>query len=188
MRCLIALVGLAFACALPTGRADDRPWLQRIAERTPLPRRPVEHSAARAGYPQSVSQMAIPGVTRYDNGGYIGGGSIRNNSLVARGPGSATGPVYDGTFGTDYSGVRLHLGRVFLAPSADPSHGRPIYLAYRAEGHRLPDPFAIRPLRKAVLEAREDREERLHGKEGGGHGSEGGHGAEAGAGKEGGHE
>jgi hypothetical protein len=88
----------------------------------------------------------------------------------------------------DYTGVRAHLGRVFLAPSTDPSQGPPIYLGYVAEGRRVTDIFALRPFRKAVLEKREDAEEREHGAEGhggGGHG-EGGHGAEGGHAPEGG--
>ena len=183
MRRPLALAGLVLV-SLSAARADDRPFLQRCAERTPLPRTPVEHTAERAGYPLGVSRMAQPTYGRYDHGGYLGGASLRNNNLLARGPGSAVGPVYDGTYGTDYTGFREHLGRVFLAPSADPSLGRPIYLAYSPEGRRLTDVFALRPLRKAVLEKREDAEERQHGKEGG-HG-DAGH-APEGAGKEAGH-
>ena len=187
MRRSLALAGLALVSLSPAARADDRPLLQRIAERAPLPRTPVEHTADRAGYPLSVSRHAVPTYTRYDHGGYVGGASLRNNNLLARGPGSAVGPVYDGTYGTDYTGFRAHLGRVFLAPSADPSLGRPIYLAYSSEGRRLTDVFALRPLRKAVLEKREHAEEREHEKEHGekGHG-EAGH-APEGAGKKDGH-
>ena len=164
---LLAVVALS----APLARADDRPWLQRCAERTPCPRTPVEHSAARAGFPQSVHSHAVPSVTRFDYGGYIGGGSIRCNDLHARGPYSATGPLKDGTYGTDYAGVRNNLGRLFLAPSEDPSLGRPIYLGYVAEGRRVPDVFALRPFRNAVLAKREAAEEHR------GHGLLGGHGA-----------
>jgi hypothetical protein len=187
MRRLLVLAGFVCVCvSLPT-HADDRPFLQRIAERTPPAIWPREHSAERAGYSQSVSRIAIPGVTRFDNGGYVGGASLRNNNLLARGPGSATGPITDGTFATDYTGVRANLGRVFLASSDDPSRGNPIYLAYRAEGHRVPDVFALRPFRKAFLEAREGGEEK-HGGEEGAHGEEGGHGPENGEKKDEGHE
>jgi hypothetical protein len=99
---------------------------------------------------------------------------LRNNNLCARGPGSATGPIRDGTFATDYTGLRAHLGRVFLAPSTDPGAGRPLYLSYSAEGRRVPDVFALRPFRKAVLEKREAVEEMKHGTEGGA-GQGGGH-------------
>ncbi|AMV28694.1 hypothetical protein VT84_30090 [Gemmata sp. SH-PL17] len=182
MRRLLALVGVtSFVFSAPS-RADDRPLLQRIAERTPAPLVNIEHSAARAGYPLNVKRHAIPSVTRFDQGGYVGGGSLRNNSLIARGPGSATGPTQDGTYGTDFGGFRAHLGRVFLASSNDLSRGRPAYLAYRTDGPRVLDVFALRPLRKAVLERREDAEEMHHGKEehgAGGHGAEG-HGPEGG--------
>ncbi len=147
----------------------------------------------RAGYPQSVSCLAKPSVTRFDQAGYVGGASLCNNNLLARGPGSATGPVLAGTFATDYAGVRTNLGRLFLAPSTDPSHGHPIYLSYRAEGPRVPDPLALRPFRTAVLAKREADEERRHGAEGhgegahGGEGGEGGHPPEGGEGKGGGH-
>ncbi len=143
----------------------------------------IEHSMQRAGYPLNVKPHAKPSMTRFDHGGYVGGGTLRGNSFLASGPGSATGPVHDGTFGTDFGGFRAHLGRVFLAPSYDPSsNGRPIYLAYRAETIRVTDVFALRPFRKAVLEKREDKEH--------GHGKEGGHGGGEhgkGEGKEGGH-
>jgi hypothetical protein len=175
-------------------QAGDHPWLERFAQRTPYPCRPIDHSAERAGTPLTVSRLAAPSMTRSDGAGYIGGASIRNNNLSARGPCSAVGPIYDGTFGTDYTGVRQHMGRVFLAPSSDASVGRPIYLGYVAEGRRVTDIFALRPFRKAVLEKKEEAEERKHGKEGhgeGGHGEAGhapeaGHGAEGGM-KEGGH-
>ena len=185
MRRSLALTGLLALSLAPAGRADDRPFLQRMAERTPMPHAFIDHSMERAGNPQSVSRHAAPSVTCRDHGGYLGGASIRNNNLLARGPGSAVGPVQDGTFGTDYTGFRAHLGRVFLAPSNDPSQGRPIYLAYISEGPRVKDVYAGRPFRKAVLEKREDAEHREHGKEGG-HGGEAGH-APEGAAKEGGH-
>ncbi|MFM8271641.1 MAG: hypothetical protein ACKODX_04820 [Gemmata sp.] len=178
MRRSLALAGLTFVALAPnspSARADDRPLLQRIVERTPCPRIPLEHSMARAGYPLAVSPHAVPSLTRFDNAGYIGGGSLKGNDLLARGPGSATGPVCDGTFGTDFTGFRQHLGRVFLAPSVDPSRGPSFQKLYNADGPRVVDVLALRPLRKAVLEKREDSEHRRHGGEG--HGAEG-HGKE----------
>lgn len=179
MRRSAALAGFALlSFAVPVARADDVSYtrLERWAMRAPLPRVPPEHSAARAGNPLSVKPHAVPSVTRFDHGGYVGGARVCGNNLCASGPGSATGPIYDGTFATDFGGFRAHLGRVFLAPSADPSRGEPIYKRYNADGPRVLDVFALRPLRKAVLEAREDAEHRKHGVEGhgaGGHGSEG---------------
>ncbi|MBY0398457.1 MAG: hypothetical protein K2X91_18575 [Thermoleophilia bacterium] len=186
MRTSAALAG-ALVVSLPTfAHADDRPLLQRIAERTPCPHTPVEHSAARAGFPLTVKPHAIPSVTRFDHGGYIGGGSLKGNSLIARGPASAVGvPQQLGTFGTDFGGYRAHLGRVFLAPSFDPSRGPSAQKLYNADGPRVVDVFALRPLRKAILEAREHAEEEKHGGEHGkgGHGAEGGHGEKGGEGK-----
>jgi hypothetical protein len=183
MRRSITLAGFALLSLSPIACCGDHSRLDHFVQRAPLPKLPQEHSAERAGYPQSVSSWAQPSVTQHDYAGYVGGGSIRNNNLHARGPGSATGPLTDGTFATDYAGVRANLGRLFLAPSDDPSCGRPIYLAYRAEGPRVPDPLALRPFRNAVLAAREAAEhggECGHGE--GGHG-EGGHAPEGGEGK-----
>ncbi|MBP3956868.1 RNA polymerase sigma factor [Gemmata sp. G18] len=112
-----------------------------------------------------LARLAVPSVTRFDQGGYVGGASLRINSLIARGPGSAVGPTQDGTYGTDFGGFRAHLGRVFLASSDDPSRGRPAYLSYRADGPRIVDVFAIRPLRNGILAKREAAEEMHHGKE-----------------------
>jgi hypothetical protein len=185
MRWFVALAGLALFSHFPDAPAGDHPWLDRFVQRAPCPRNPPEHSMERAGYPQSVKSHAVPSVTRYDHAGYIGGASVCNNCLRARGPGSATGPVTTGTFGTDYGGVHAHLGRVFLAPSYDPSCGHPIYLSYRAEGPRVPDPLALRPFRNAVLAAHEatgcGHAEGGHCE--GGHGGEAGHALEGGEGK-----
>jgi hypothetical protein len=191
MRWTIALAGVV-PLFLSPARAGDHSWLDRFVQRAPLPRQPQEHSAERAGYPLAVRAHAVPSVTQFDAGGYIGGASLRNNCLRAHGPGSATGPLQDGTYGTDYVGCRQHLSRVFLAPSTDPSAARPIYLRYRAEGPRIPDPFALLAFRKAVFAAREEAEgghgegghgEGGHGEGGHGEGGEGGHKAEGGEGK-----
>jgi hypothetical protein len=177
----------AFHPAKYDGTCESR--LDRFAQRTPYPHRPVEHSMARAGFPQSVRPHAVPSVTCYDNAGYVGGARLKHNNLLGRGPGSATGPIYDGVFATDYTGVRQHMGRVFLAPSVDPSKGKSFSRGYWAEGPRVTDVFAIRPLRNAILEQHADQgkhgccHDEEHG--GGGHG-EAGHGAEGGK-KEGGH-
>lgn len=151
--------------------------LDRFAQRAPMPcllRWPLDHSMDRAGYPQNVRKHAVPSVTEHYNAGYVGGRRLLHNNLAGRGPGSATGPIYDGVFAIDWTGFRQHMGRVFLAPSADPSKGRYFYRGYWAEGPRVTDVFAIRPLRKAVLALHEDAEHG-HGEHGGGHG-EGGHG------------
>ncbi len=138
----------------------------RFVERTP-PRKPVDHTMQRAGYPRNIAWWARPSVSKYDANGYIGGGSLKGNSLLAKGPSYATGPIESGTFGSDFAGFRLRMGRVFLAPSADPGRGPSLSRGYRTDGPHVPDIFAIRPLRKAILEKKEDIEKRNgeHGEE-----------------------
>ena len=132
----------------------------RFVERTPMPRKPVEYTMPRAGNPRSIAPWAVPSVTRYEAGGYIGGGSVKGNSILAKGPASATGPIGEGVYGTDFAGFRMRMGRVFLAPSANPAAGPSIARNYRTDGPHVPDVFAIRPFRKAILEKKEDLEER----------------------------
>ena len=108
----------------------------------------------RAGNARNIAPWAVPSVTRFDAGGYIGGGSLRGNTAMA------TGQITEGTYGTDFTGFRMRMGRVFLAPSADPSAGASIARNYRTDGPRVPDVFAIRPFRKAILEKKEDIAER----------------------------
>jgi hypothetical protein len=111
----------------------------------------------RAGNPTRVSRFAVPTVTAANAGGYVGGGRLFGNRVLARGHGAVTGPNYAGTFGTDYAGLHVRPGRVFLAPSYDPSVGPTIARSYRTGGHYPPDVFALRPFRKAVIEAKEAR-------------------------------
>ena len=103
---------------------------ERFVERTPPQLFPQPHTMSRAGNSASVAWWATPGVGRCDAGGTVGG-----------------------TFGLDFVGKRP--GRVFLSPSADPSRGTPIANNYRTDGPHVPDVFAARPLRKAILEKRE---------------------------------
>lgn len=132
----------------------------RFVERTPLPKKEIDHTMERAGNPRRIAWWAAPSVKKHDAVGYIGGGSVKGTSLSARGPYSATGPTLDGTVGSDFAGFHLRMGRVFLAPSADPSQGNNIAHAYRTDGPHVPDIFTLRPLRKAVLEKKEDIEKR----------------------------
>ncbi len=166
--------GVALLVLATTTRADDPPspyacgcsesWLDRFVQRTPCPRRPVLHTMQRAGYPQETSKRAGPGLGSREYGGYVGGGQLCLNphTLLARGPMTGSGPQDYGTYGTDFGGLRARLSRVFLAPSTDPSRGVPIAWNYIAEGRRVTDVFAARPLRKAILEQHEEKEHR-HG-------------------------
>ena len=146
----------------------------RFVERTPYPKYPHVHTMERAGYPMEVRPHATPSVTFRDVGGYIGGGRLRHNNFFVRGPFAATGPVNDGTYGTDYAGIRVRPGRVFLGASADPSAGPSFGRGYRTDGPFPTDVFALRPFRKALVEKREAAEERRHGHENG-HGHQNGH-------------
>jgi hypothetical protein len=170
---LLALAGAADAGDPPSPYACPctESWLDRFVQRTPRPCWPAANTMQRAGYPQQISKCAAPSLSCRDYGGYVGGAKpcLNPRNLMARGPMSGNGPQYYGTYGTDYGGLRGHLARVFLAPSEDPSRGYPIAWNYRAEGPRVTDVFAARPLRKAILEQHEEKEHR-HGYEAEGHG------------------
>ena len=108
---------------------------ERFVERAPAQIFPQAHTAGRAKNSMAVAWWARPGVGRCDAGGTVGG-----------------------TFGLDFVGKRP--ARVFLAPPADPSRGLPLASGYRTDGPHVPDIFAARPLRKAILEAKERKPDR----------------------------
>ena len=167
MRRPILIAGIVFLVLPVAAGAGEFTFLERCAMRTPKPCWPAPHTMERAGYPQEIARFNQPSVTCYDRPGYVGGARLfHNNNVVTRDPTVVTGPVQNGTFATDYAGVRGRLGRVFLASSNDPSKGYPISWNYIAEGPRVKDIYNIRPLRNAILELHEDGEERRHGKEG----------------------
>jgi hypothetical protein len=130
---------------------------ERFVERAPLPRNPQPHMMQRSGDSRRIAPWATRSVSRFEAGAYIGGGSLKGNDLLATGAASAAGPTTDGTFGTDFAGFRMRMGRVFLAPSADPSCGNSMTRSYRTDGPHVPDVFALRPLRKACLMKREEQ-------------------------------
>ncbi|MBA4189549.1 MAG: hypothetical protein C0467_16310 [Planctomycetaceae bacterium] len=127
---------------------------ERFVERAPR-RTPVPHTMERAGYPTTVKPNAIASVPTQFVGGYIGGAKLRGNNVFARGAVATVGAIQDGTYGIDYAGIQTRPGRVFLAPSYDPSIGPTIARAYRTDGPQVLDVFSLRPVRKAVIEARE---------------------------------
>jgi hypothetical protein len=145
-------LGVVVAVGLVVSAASAQ---ERFVERAPPPKHPPADTMARAGYPQAVARWAIPGVTRTEAGGYVGGGSLRGNRILARGPFAAAGPRLDGTFGWDFAGFQVRPGRVFLAPSADPAAGAVVARNYRTDGPHVPDVINLRPVRRAVLEKRE---------------------------------
>jgi len=159
-----ACVFLASCAAIPDHPPHREP---RVAERTPLPRVAPPNTLERAGNSNHIAPWAIPSVTSHEAGGYVGGGSLfHNNRPLAKGIGSTAGAPGDGTFGLDYVGFGHRPARVFLAPSPVPSAGVAIADNYKTDTHYPPDVFNIRPLRKAVVEKREDAHERRHGGEG----------------------
>jgi hypothetical protein len=170
-RSILLASALALVPFVSTASADDRPLLQRIAERTPQPHRPVEHTMARAGYPMDVKPQAIPSLTQFYLPGYIGGGTHAPMVLRSSGPASAVGHVHDGVFGSDFAGFALRGGRVFLVPVSDPQRGNVFSRGYSPEGPRTGDIGVLRPYRKAVLELRAAKEHEAEGGEGkgGGH-------------------
>jgi hypothetical protein len=154
-----ACVVLASCKAIPDHEPHREP---RFAARAPLPLVAPPNTLARAGNSDTVAPWAIPGVTRYEAGGYVGGGSLKSSQPLRRST-AAVGAPGDGTFGLDFVGFRHRPGRVFLAPSPDPSDGVPIADNYKTDVVFPKDVFNIRPVRKAVLERREERD---HGGEG----------------------
>lgn len=149
MRSPLALVVLCVA----SGSAFAQ---QRFVERTPQIRHPIPHTMERAGCPQNVKAHSFPSVPDNTTGGYVGGHRLRHNNIFAKGHYVAPGALAAGTYGTDYAGIAIRPGRVFLAPSYDPSIGPTIANAYRTDGPQVKDVFSIRPLRNAILEKRED--------------------------------
>jgi hypothetical protein len=151
----------------------------RFVERAPVQKHLGPSSQWTAGNSASVACWAVPSPSKCYTAGYVGGASLlHGNNPCARGPCVAPGPVTTGTFGWDFGGFRMRPGRVFLAPSPSGANRSVIANHYRAEDpFHVPDVFALRPFRKAVLEKHEAKEERHGGGEhAGGHGGEHGNG------------
>ncbi len=110
--------------------ASSHAGAQRFAERTPLPRVP----AVAPAWPSD----GLPPPARF--------------ARPSTSPKLAVGTIH-GTFGYDY--VNRRPGRVFLTPSAEPLRGPSIARSYRTDPVVTYDPVALRPVRKAVIEARE---------------------------------
>ena len=177
-------LGWAWSAGLAAAADHDKPEGTRFVERTPYPKHPYPNpdTMQRAGYPQEISKWAIPGISKHETGGYIGGATVCHNHPLARGVGAATGPLETGTFGWDFAGFRMRPGRVFLAATPSGANRSDIVRNYLSEGPHVPDVFALRPFRKAVLakkEAKHPSEE--HAGHGEGH-DEKGHNGEKGTG------
>jgi hypothetical protein len=177
-------LGWAWSAGSAAAGDNDKPEGTRFAERAPMPKHPYPDpdTLQRAGYPNTIAWWAIPGQSRFQTAGYIGGATPQGNHVLARGPGAATGPLTTGVFGWDFAGFRMRPGRVFLAPTPTGANRSDIARNYWAEGPHVPDVFALRPFRKAVLEKREAKEGHpeehggMHTGNGHGEGQPGGHG------------
>jgi hypothetical protein len=123
------LTGLTLLLAVSFAVAEEP---KRFVERTPRVKYPPQHTAERAGNPTGLSRWAVLTPTPGTAGGYI-----------------------SGTYGTDHVGPLRRYGRIFRAPSADPSRGASIADNYSTDAAPVKDVFALRPFRKAVIEAKE---------------------------------
>lgn len=102
---------------------------QRFVERTPPAKFPPAHTFDRAGNPTALSRFAVP----------------------APQPGTAGGNV-NGVFGTGYVGRPQRYDRIFRIPA---DRGRSLASNYSTTVPPIPDVFALRPFRNAVLGAKE---------------------------------
>jgi hypothetical protein len=181
-------LGWAWSAGSAAAGDHDKPEGTRFVERTPYPKHPYPDpdTMRRAGYPQEIARWAIPGLTKFQTAGYIGGATVCNNHALTKGVGAATGPLTTGTFGWDFAGFGMRPGRVFLAATPTGANRSNIARNYLSEGPHVPDVFALRPFRKAVLEKQEAKhpeveEHGSHGEHGNGHDEKGhngnGHGA-----------
>jgi hypothetical protein len=111
---------------------------------------PSPHTHERAGTDKPYSIFAAAGKSSHESGGYIGGGKLVHGE--GRG-------VAEGVFGWDYTFFNRRPGRIFLGWHNDSTkHQSPILPRYAAEGPRVTDVFALQPFKKAVREARHEKE------------------------------
>lgn len=145
MRALAAiLVAVAFAGA---ARAEEK---EPFAARTSKFVIPARHTAEGTGTTKPLSRLATGGIGSHESGGYIGGGKLVHGE--GRG-------VAEGTFGWDYTFFGRRPGRVFLGWHNDSTrHQTPILPRYAAEGPRVTDVFALQPFKKAVREAKHEKQ------------------------------
>ena len=149
MRALAAIVFTA-ALGAPASATDKDRDTEKLASRTTAFVTPTLHTHERAGTTNPISRWAVAGLSSHESGGYIGGGKLVHGE--GRG-------VADGTFGTDYTFFGRRPGRIFLGWYNDSTkHQSPILPRYAAEGPRVTDVFALQPIKKAVREAKHERQ------------------------------
>lgn len=144
MRTLAAFALVTAACG--SSVAEEK---EPFAARTTMFHIPARHTPEGTGTVKPYSRLATAGVTRFETGGYVGGGKL----VRGDGPG-----VQDGTYGWDYVGFGRRPGRIFLGYFHDaPSHQMPFLPKYNAEGRRVTDVVALMPVKKAVREAKHEK-------------------------------
>ncbi len=126
----------------------------RFAERTPPAPAPAVAPAWPTDGSMPLARFARTSTGHHQAPGVVGGGRMTLARFLGR-TGTAVDAAPVGTFGTDFAGFRFRPTRVFLAASPDPSRGPAIARSYRTDAGVTFDPFAARPLRKAVIEARD---------------------------------
>lgn len=111
---------------------------------------PPRHTAEGTGTTKPLSRLATGGISPHESGGYIGGGKL------VRGEGRG---VAEGVYGWDYTFFGRRPGRIFLGWHNDSTrHQTPILPRYAAEGPRVTDVFALQPFKKAVREAKHEKQ------------------------------
>lgn len=111
---------------------------------------PAPHTHERAGTVKPYSRLATGSISSHESGGYVGGGRL----VGGEGRG-----VADGTFGTDYTFFGRRPGRIFLGWYNDSNkYQSPILPRYNAEGRRVTDVLALQPFKKAVREAKHEKQ------------------------------
>lgn len=145
-----ALAAIVFAAALGSFASAGDKDTEKFASRTTAFITPSPHTHERAGTSKTISRWAVAGISSHETGGYIGGGKL----IHGEGRG-----VQDGTFGFDYTFFGRRPGRIFLGWHNDSTkHQTPILPRYAAEGPRVTDVFALQPFKKAVREAKHEKQ------------------------------
>lgn len=99
-----------------------------------------DHTQCRGGFANCTAWWAVAGRSKQECGGLIGGGSLAR--------GGAAGP-HDGTWGWDYVGRGWRPDRFFLSWYPDGAR-QPKPGTYKVDGPRVPDVFAVKPIKRAV--------------------------------------
>ncbi len=99
----------------------------------------------RAGNPQQISCLAMPGRTPCYTAGYTGGGIFRFTSKHQ----DPRDLMQDGTWGSDYTLFGKFPGRIFLGWAHDRKH-QPPRGDYTTDGRHVPDPIALHPIQKLL--------------------------------------